>query len=117
MCQTGYVNFADDWCLWSAPNPGATIGETEHEEVAWCTKPGRGTRLIPAGAITGLQFIKTKSYLQITGFIDQTKINLTPDDFGGELDPHGADFVSILYQNERNAETELHHSVVTLSVV
>ena len=82
-----------DWCVWSAPKPGSTIGDTEHEEVAWCTKPGRGTRLIPAGAITGLQFIKTKSYLQIVGFIDQTKINLAADDFGGELDPHGADLV------------------------
>jgi len=32
-------------------------------------------------------------YIQIAGFINQTQINLTPDDYGGELDPHGADLV------------------------
>ncbi|KAJ2966899.1 hypothetical protein NUW54_g13672 [Trametes sanguinea] len=74
MCQTAF-----------------TIGDTEGEEVAWCTKKGRGTRLIPAGALTGVQFMKTPGYLQVVGFIDQTKINLQADDGGGELDPHGAD--------------------------
>ncbi|KAI0073154.1 hypothetical protein K474DRAFT_1666946 [Panus rudis PR-1116 ss-1] len=91
MCQTAFVNFLDDFCLWSAPKPESTIGDTEGEEVAWCTKPGRGTRLIPAGALTGVQFLKTPGYLQVTGFINQELINLKPDDFGGELDPHGAD--------------------------
>lgn len=28
---------------------------------------------------------------QVTGFIDQTQINIEADDEGGELDPHGAD--------------------------
>ena len=36
--------------------------------------------------------MKTPDYVQVVGFIDQTFINLSPDDFGGELDPHGADF-------------------------
>ncbi|CAL1717467.1 unnamed protein product [Somion occarium] len=91
LCQTAFLDFLDDFCLWSAPKPDSTIGETEHEEVAWCTQPKHGTRLIPAGALQGVQFIKTPGYLQVTGFIDQTKINLQADDFGGELDPHGAD--------------------------
>ncbi|KAJ3553119.1 hypothetical protein NP233_g12721 [Leucocoprinus birnbaumii] len=59
--------------------------------VAWCTKPGRGTRLIPQGALTGVQYIKTPDYAQVVGFIDQTQINLNGGDFGGEMDPHGAD--------------------------
>lgn len=63
--------------------------------VAWCTKPGRGTRLIPAGALQGVQYIKTPDYAQVVGFIDQSLINIAPDDFGGEMDPHGADLVSI----------------------
>lgn len=29
----------------------------------------------------------------IVGFLDQTKVNLAADDYGGELDPHGADEV------------------------
>ncbi|OSC96706.1 hypothetical protein PYCCODRAFT_1378664 [Trametes coccinea BRFM310] len=91
MCQTAFVNHLDDFCVWAPPTPNETIGDTEGEEVAWCTKKGRGTRLIPAGALTGVQFMKTPGYLQVVGFIDQTKINLQADDGGGELDPHGAD--------------------------
>ena len=53
-----------------------------------------GTRLIPEGALTGVQFMRTSAYVQVIGFIDQTKINIADGDFGGELDPHGADLVS-----------------------
>jgi hypothetical protein len=34
--------------------------------------------------------MRTPDYVQVVGFIDQTKINLAADDTGGELDPHGA---------------------------
>ncbi|KAG1852720.1 hypothetical protein F4604DRAFT_1805206 [Suillus subluteus] len=91
MCQTSFVNHIDDFCLWAPPQPNSTIGDTEGQEVAWCTKPGHGTRLIPAGALQGVQLIKTPNYIQIAGFIDQTQINIAASDFGGELDPHGAD--------------------------
>lgn len=86
-----------DFCLWAPSKPNSLIADTEGEEVAWCTKPGRGTRLIPPGALTGLQYMKTPDYVQVVGFIDQTKINLQADDSGGELDPHGADLVCYLY--------------------
>jgi len=91
MCQTAIINSVDDFCLWAPPTGPSTIGETEHEEVAWCTKPGHGGRLIPSTALKGVQFMKTPDYVQVVGFIDQTFINLASDDFGGELDPHGAD--------------------------
>jgi len=91
MCQTSFVNHIDDFCLWAPPKPNSTIGDTEGQEVAWCTKPGHGTRLIPAGALQGVQLIKTPNYVQIAGFIDQTLVNIAASDFGGELDPHGAD--------------------------
>jgi hypothetical protein len=90
-CQTGFLNNIEDFCLWSAPEPNSVVGNTEGESVAWCTKPGRGTRLIPQGALQGVQFTRTPDYVQVVGFIDQTQIDLQPDDFGGELDPHGAD--------------------------
>jgi len=59
--------------------------------VAWCSKPGYGTRLIPQYALQGVQFIKTPNYVQVAGFIDQRLINLDPNDYGGEMDPNGAD--------------------------
>jgi hypothetical protein len=92
LCQTTILNSIDDFCLWAPPTGPTTIGETEQEEVAWCTKPGHGSRLIPATALKGVQFMRTPDYVQVVGFIDQTLINLAADDYGGELDPHGADF-------------------------
>jgi hypothetical protein len=86
-----FVNSIEDFCLWGGPKENSVIGNVEAIVVAYCTKPGHGTRLIPPGALTGVQFIKTTGYLQVTGVIDQTKIGLKSDDAGGELDPHGAD--------------------------
>ena len=39
--------------------------------------------------------MRTSAYVQVIGFIDQTKINIQDGDYGGELDPHGADLVSV----------------------
>jgi hypothetical protein len=125
MCQTGFLNsldgalylnrysyrtetFPSDFCLWAPPTGPETIGDTEQLEVAWCTKPGRGTRVIPEGALQGVQFMRTPDYLQVVGFIDQTKINMAGDDFGGELDPHGADFVRLPITSLIQISTHLH---------
>jgi hypothetical protein len=85
------VNSIDDFCLWAPDLPESVVANTEGEMVAWCTKPGRGTRLIPHDALKGVQFMRTPDYAQVIGFIDQSKINIQADDFGGEMDPHGAD--------------------------
>ncbi|KAG8902136.1 hypothetical protein FRB99_004823 [Tulasnella sp. 403] len=90
-CQTLIINSIDDFCLWGPPDPNSLVGNTEGEAVAWCTKPGHGTRVIPSGALTGVQFMKTPAYLQVTGHIQQQYINMDPTDGGGEMDPHGAD--------------------------
>jgi len=47
---------------------------------------------MPPGTLTGVHFVKTKDYVQITGVGDLTKINVERHDpgGGGELDPHGA---------------------------
>lgn len=91
LCQTAIINSIDDFCLWGPPTPNSTVGDTEGESVAWCTKDTYGTRVIPAGALTGVQFMKTPDYVQVTGYITQQYIDLAADDSGGELDPHGAD--------------------------
>ncbi|PVF94345.1 hypothetical protein CPB86DRAFT_740678 [Serendipita vermifera] len=91
LCQTAIINGLDDFCLWGPIDPNSVIGNVEGECVAWCTKPGHGTRLIPAGALTGVQFMKTPDYVQVTGLIKQEFINIAANDDGGELDPHGAD--------------------------
>ncbi|EGN98627.1 hypothetical protein SERLA73DRAFT_181179 [Serpula lacrymans var. lacrymans S7.3] len=90
-CQTSFVNHIDDFCLWAPATPNSTIADTEAEEVAWCTKSGHGTRVIPEGALQAVQYLRTPDYIQITGFFDQTQLNMAAGDYGGELDPHGAD--------------------------
>lgn len=47
----------------------------------------QGTRLIPEGALQGVQFLRAPSYVQVVGIIDQTKINIQAGDYGGEMDP------------------------------
>ncbi|KAJ7897002.1 hypothetical protein B0H13DRAFT_816069 [Mycena leptocephala] len=90
LCQTMFVNHIDDFCLWAPGPPNSTIGDTEGDVVAWCSKKGHGTRIMPAGAITGMQFVKTKSYIQIAGTINQELLNIAGP-FGGELDSGGQD--------------------------
>jgi len=90
MCQTAWINDVDDFCLWAPPTKG-TIGDTEREEVAWCTKSGRGTRTIPDKTLQGVHFVQTPDYVQVTGQGVFTNLNIPAGDEGGELDPHGAD--------------------------
>lgn len=52
--------------------------------------------------------MRTPDYVQVVGFVDQTLINIQAGDFGGELDPHGADLRgnpmgSLVYSNAFNA--------------
>jgi len=90
LCQTMFVNHIDDFCLW-APGPvNSTIADQEGDVVAWCSKAGHGTRLFPDGSITSIQFVKTPSYIQIAGTINQAYVNIAGL-YGGELDSGGQD--------------------------
>ncbi|KAF9558786.1 hypothetical protein CPC08DRAFT_548724 [Agrocybe pediades] len=91
LCQTAYINSLDDFCIWAPPEPGQTVGDIEGEMVAWCSKPGHGTRVMPEGTLTGVQLTRTPDYIQVVGFMNQTKIDMVHGDAGGEMDPHGAD--------------------------
>ncbi|ORY88865.1 hypothetical protein BCR35DRAFT_263071 [Leucosporidium creatinivorum] len=92
LCQTAIINSLDDFCLWGPQEAGGVVGNIEGEMVAWCTQGDKyGARTIPAGALQGVTFVKTPHYVQVTGFIDQSMIDIASDDDGGEMDPHGAD--------------------------
>jgi len=113
LCQNLYVNSVNDFCLWAPQEPGSAVGSFEETVVAWCSQPGRGTRLIPEGTITGLHFVETPDYIQLTGIGDLTKLNILAGDAGGgggELDPHGADGLGnphggLVFSNVWNAGT------------
>jgi hypothetical protein len=90
-CQTALMNHIDQFCLWGPPLANSTIADTEAETVAWCTKPGQGARTMPAGTLTGVQVLIAPAYILFSGTFNQTGIDMTSDDYGGEMDPHGAD--------------------------
>jgi len=93
QCQTLLLNSIADFCMWSSNfnTDTDTIAEGEAREVAWCTQHGHGTRIIPEGSLTGVQWLYAKDYLQVVGYINQTAVGLLASDPGGELDPHGDD--------------------------
>jgi hypothetical protein len=106
-----------DFCLWGPPDPNSVIGDVEGEVVAYCSKKGHGTRLIPSGALKGVQLLKTPDYIQVAGFIDQSQINIKSDDDGGELDPYGADLQGnpiggLIYSNGWSKDNNSYTQVI-----
>lgn len=113
--EEDWLDCKADFCLWGSPTANGLIGNIEAAVIAYCSQPGHGGRVMPAGTITGAQvkfdlhdgngrltftlfghqFMKTSAYIQITGHINQSGIGLDPTDTGGELDPHGADLVRL----------------------
>ncbi|KAI5480370.1 hypothetical protein MNV49_000945 [Pseudohyphozyma bogoriensis] len=77
------------FCLWGSPGttPDGVIGNVEAAVVAYCSRSGHGSRIFPPGTITGIQFMRTSQYIQITGVLNQTGLNLDPSDSGVDV-PH-----------------------------
>ena len=93
------------------------IGSAEGDVVAYCTKEGHGTRLMPEGTIQGMQLLSDGEAFMMTGIIDQTKLNIVSGDFGGELDSGGQDGVRCVPRDAVVRKLMLCPSVVTRLVV
>jgi len=121
ICQLAMLNHIDDFCLWSSPDKNETIGDVEAKTVAYCTQPGHGTRIMPPGTLTAVQVLRAPSYILFTGHINQVNVDLQSNDYGGELDPFGADLRgnplgSLVYSNgfpsnngNNNTYQQVHH--------
>lgn len=53
-------------------------------------QPRNNARVIPDGTLTAVHFVRTPLYYQVQGWGDFTRLGITLNDQGGELDPHGA---------------------------
>ncbi|KAA1097363.1 hypothetical protein PGT21_004174 [Puccinia graminis f. sp. tritici] len=84
QCQNLYINSAEDFCVFAPPRV-LPVGEAERIAVAYCSKYGHGTRLIPPGTFKTLHYVRTPHYIQITSIGDFTKLNVPANDEGGEL--------------------------------
>jgi len=49
LCKTSLTLAPTSLNLYSPPDPNSVVGNVEEIVVAYCTLPGRGTRLLPAG--------------------------------------------------------------------
>ncbi|WFD05419.1 hypothetical protein MVES1_000749 [Malassezia vespertilionis] len=91
-CQNVYFNSAKDFCLWAPSGPETVgIGEAERHVVSYCTKSGRGTRLIPPGTLKSVHYVRTPHYVQVSGTGNFANMHISAQGGGGELDPHGQD--------------------------
>jgi hypothetical protein len=62
------INSIDDFCIWGPPVQD-TVGDTEAEQVAYCTHGTHGSRVIPAGTFSGVHFVITPDYVQACIFL------------------------------------------------
>jgi len=83
LSDSGYELIVGLFCIWSSPKPNDTIANSEQYEVAYCTQPGHGARLIPPGSITGAQWLYAPKYIQVVGYINQSQVSLFAGDEGG----------------------------------
>lgn len=81
------------FCSFLPPNPGGNIGESEDNATPFCTQgspKAPGASIFPAGFILSAHFASTNTYVQVTGRMDPSKYNLSPNDGGGQYDNQGA---------------------------
>lgn len=94
MGRQAQLNSATDFCIYLPPDPTMqNLVDAEVDAVAYCFNPFNETRPFPDGFIKTAHFLRTPNFIQVTGTYDRTKMNLSPNDCGGEYDNHGAENV------------------------
>jgi hypothetical protein len=82
---------ATDFCVFLPPTASTDriISNTEWNANAFCLGSAplaTGAEKIPDGFIKSAHYVKTDTYVQVTGQIDYTKANLVGTDEGGQMD-------------------------------
>jgi hypothetical protein len=76
-----------EFCLFLPPHPGNDVATTESSGVLYCAKgtsEAPGAKTFPSGFITTSHYLKSSTYVQVTGFLDRTKYSLKASDGGGK---------------------------------
>lgn len=89
--QIAQVVDANDFCVFLPPSDSTNriISDTEWNANAFClgnTPLAKGAEKLPTGFITSAHYVKTDTYVQVTGQMDYTKANLVGTDGGGQMD-------------------------------
>lgn len=75
-----------DFCTYLPPHPGELISATENDADPFCSVAKTYASTFPAGFIQSAHFLRTDTYVQITGRIDHTAYDILTDDGGGQYD-------------------------------
>lgn len=89
--QIAQVVDANDFCVFLPPSDSTDriISNTEWNANAFClgnTPLAVGAERLPSGFIKSAHYVKTDTYVQVTGQMDYTKANLVGTDGGGQMD-------------------------------
>ncbi|OWZ76482.1 hypothetical protein C365_04630 [Cryptococcus neoformans Bt85] len=85
-----YLISHTDFCLFGPPSPlpsnTSSISQINKDVVSWCTDRRHGNRVVPEGTLNGVTYVKTNSWVQVSGTGDFTKINIPAGDQGAQFD-------------------------------
>ncbi|WWC94730.1 hypothetical protein V866_001578 [Kwoniella sp. B9012] len=91
----------EDFCVYglSEENKGKMLSESVDNVISYCSKSGHGTRLIPDGTLKGVTYVRTPSWVQVSGSGDFSQIGISPDDSGAQFDssshnPQGSSLIT-----------------------
>lgn len=89
--QIAQVVDANNFCVFLPPSDSTDriISNTEWNANAFClgnAPLATGAEKLPSGFIKSAHFVKTDTYVQVTGQMDYTKANLVGTDGGGQMD-------------------------------
>jgi hypothetical protein len=87
------VKSETSFCSYLPPSPGGDVAEHEDDALPFCTQeiPGTmGAQLFPPGFLLSAHFLQGDGYVQVTGRIDPSTYQLSPNDEGGQYDSVGA---------------------------
>ncbi|WVQ67136.1 uncharacterized protein L199_005331 [Kwoniella botswanensis] len=91
----------EDFCVYglSEENRGKMLSESVDNVISYCSKSGHGTRLIPDGTLKGVTYVRTPSWVQVSGSGDFSQIGISPDDSGAQFDssshnPQGSSLIT-----------------------
>jgi hypothetical protein len=89
--QVAQVVDANNFCVFLPPSDSADriISDTEWNAEAFCigkTPLAKNAGKLSSGFIQSAHFVKTDTYVQVTGQINPSKARLDPKDEGGQMD-------------------------------
>lgn len=87
------VNSSQDFCSYLPPSPGKSVSATERDATPFCTNSTSYADAFPPGFIKSAHFLRTPTYVQVTGKINHTVYDILVEDGGGQYD------VKVSYNN------------------